>query len=80
MQRKRKHGESKMAYAYVVKGSEDGNLGVYGNHKRALQAAIAYVNQTQDPTEEVEIRKVHKFYTSVYGSYTSAEVETFPIE
>ena len=69
-----------MAYAYVVKGSEDGNLGVYGNHKRALQAAIAYVNQTQDPTEEMDIRKVHKSYTSIHGSYTSADIETFYIE
>lgn len=69
-----------MAYAYVVSGSEDGNIGVYGNHKRALQAAIAYVNQTQDPTEEIEINKIHKFYTSIHGSHTSASVDVFPIE
>lgn len=33
---------------YVVRGSEDGNIGVYGNAKRAVEAAARYLTQAGD--------------------------------
>lgn len=35
-------------YAYVVKGSEDGNLGVYSSMKKALISAKEYVANADD--------------------------------
>ena len=36
-----------MRTVYVVKGSEDGNLGVYGNLKKAFNKAIFYGKSIQ---------------------------------
>lgn len=36
------NGVEKMAYAYIVTGSEDGIIGVYSNYKSACKKAVEY--------------------------------------
>lgn len=42
---------------YIVRGSEDGNLGVYSNFKRAYQEAVNYV--TNDGEWNLELNKTY---------------------
>ena len=68
-----------MAYAYVVKGSEDGNIGVYSTMKKAKIAAAQYIAQSQNFHSEICIESETKYHVLLRGDYTSAEVEQFYI-
>ena len=63
-----------MKRVYIVRGSEDGTLGVYSNQKAALQHAISYCGGAGF----VEVVK-HKWNISVYGNF-SADVEIFHLD
>jgi len=45
---------------YVVKGSEDGNIGCYGNSSAAVEKAMFYVTDIED--EEYKIEKTRAQY------------------
>ena len=45
---------------YVVMGSEDGILGVYGNKKGAYEEALRYINQTEQERKLISYAKVCK--------------------
>lgn len=74
-----------MKKAYIVRGSEDGNLGVYSNFKKAYAAALEYscdgnsskVNLTYSQAVKnkyiVTINDINKPY------YGTAEIEQFII-
>tara|TARA_Y100000310_G_scaffold27729_1_gene26355 strand:+ start:11405 stop:11626 length:222 start_codon:yes stop_codon:yes gene_type:complete len=68
-----------MAYAYVVRGSEDGNIGVFGSRGRAEKVAVDYVSMAVDGATEVHHVRVtkSKFVTYVESDLTRvmAEVE-----
>ena len=64
-----------MAYAYTVKGSEDGIIGVFGNVQRAKASAQEY---TQG--ELVNTRKNMGWMWIYEGDTCSAEVEKWWIE
>jgi hypothetical protein len=66
-----------MAYAYTVHGSEDGVFAVCGNKKRAMEKAVAYV---ENVSEEYEIRHSDSWLTYVEGCRIAATVERFWIE
>jgi hypothetical protein len=66
-----------MAWAYTVHGSEDGIVTVCGNKKRAVEKAVAYV---ENAGEEPEIRGSDPWTTYVEGHSTTATVEKFWIE
>tara|TARA_R110000824_G_scaffold133834_1_gene296684 strand:- start:481 stop:771 length:291 start_codon:yes stop_codon:yes gene_type:complete len=53
---------------YVVTGSEDGILGVYGNKKGAYNKALWYVHQDDDddPVKVISYAKVCKELKNVY--------------
>lgn len=53
-----------MRSVYVLYGSEDGLLGVYGSEKRAVQAAYDYVG------EGAQIGHTSEYYTSIEGEFT----------
>jgi len=55
---------------YVVRGSEDGNIGVFTNKKKAYQCAFGYASSFGE--EEVFIRAGWKNYEKVKASYTNA--------
>ena len=68
--------------AYVVKGSEDGNLGVYSSKKRAILVAKSYVSNGADqPTYDSEYNIAEYSDGSVVvghrESWVTAEVEKF---
>ena len=69
-----------MSKSYIVKGSEDGPIGVFTSHKRALECAIQYVNQSTDTLEATgwEIDK-SLYYTCISHPNTSigANIEVF---
>lgn len=69
-------------YAYVVKGSEDGNIGVYRSKSRAFEAAKAYVAGAEE--ERQDTFNFHSFAEvttiSADWSWVSAEVEKFNYE
>lgn len=65
-----------MAYAYVVRGSEDGNIGVYSSKKKALKRAVDYVTQQGD---EHTIDK-YQWVTYVASEWSTADVEKFILE
>ena len=53
---------------YVVTGSEDGILGVYGNKKGAYNKALWYVHQDDDdPVKVISYAKVCKELKDVYN-------------
>lgn len=75
-----------MAYGYVVKGSEDGNIGVYGNKKRAIESAKIYVANASDVLDYED--KEYSIVSYCDGdntevradwSWVSAEIEKFLI-
>lgn len=72
-----------MAYGYVVKGSEDGNIGVYGNKKRAIDAAKIYlVNSADEIGEEFDINTYCDGYNievRADWAWVTAEIEKFVI-
>tara|TARA_R110002072_G_scaffold31994_8_gene98257 strand:+ start:94 stop:336 length:243 start_codon:yes stop_codon:yes gene_type:complete len=60
-----------MKNIYVLSGSEDGPMGVFSSHKKALAAAIDYC--TTDPANPPSVTDT-KYHTSIYGTDVSAEV------
>jgi hypothetical protein len=67
-----------MAKVYQVNGSEDGVLGIYGNKKRAIQAAIQYVENSGG--EDYNIDNNNAYITYIEGEYSSANVELFHLQ
>ena len=75
-------------YAYVVRGSEDGNFAVTSRKRRAFDMATRYVKNGVDPLEFTEtlLVKVDKirntFWGEVYYSTTGPRctIEKFEIE
>jgi hypothetical protein len=66
-----------MAYAYQVTGSEDGTIAICGNRKRAIEMAIAYVQQRDSTYEQNDHENG---YFSIYGDHLSACVEKWWLE
>ena len=70
-----------MKYAYTVKGSEDGILGVYSSAKKAHQAAIDYLVNGGAYASDIESYK-----TKWYANYEAnaggvySEVEKWRVE
>ena len=52
---------------YVVTGSEDGILGVYGNKKGAYNCGLRYVHQSDDLVKVVSYARVCKELKDVYN-------------
>jgi len=54
---------------YVVKGSEDGILGVFSNKKAAWETAVNYVEQIDKIEDKSKIKKefYKDGYANVYG-------------
>lgn len=46
-----------MSIAFIVRGSEDGNLGVYSTKERARVKAVAYVAQSGSDTPTISVTK-----------------------
>ena len=68
-----------MAYAYVVKSSEDGILGVFGKLKRAQECAKEYTKS--EVPEEVYHSEYTGYFMWVYeGEYATVEVNKFELE
>jgi len=70
-----------MAYAYIVRGSEDGNIGVFSNRGRAEIEAVNYVSLAVGLPAAAGNRQIHvtknKFVTYIESDLTrvTAEVE-----
>lgn len=76
-----KQGVNKMAYAYTVKGSEDGIIGVFGNVQRAKDKAQEYTQgQLVDTWKNVESGVWMWIYESDTNGSITAEVEKWWIE
>lgn len=71
-----------MAYAYLVTGSEDGPLAIYASKKRALDAAIRYVEQSGKTAKVPEDTTGWYFTVDHDGEYGQlhAEVEKFYLD
>lgn len=61
-----------MAKVYVVKGSDDGVIGVYGSRKSALECAKRYCGDDCDV-------ETSSWGTSVYGNSCSADIESWQV-
>ena len=66
-----------MAYAYTVKTSEDGLIGVYGKKSRALAAAKEYCGGDWNMSgETIKLQSTGQPFMWVYeGNGATAEVE-----
>tara|TARA_R110002167_G_scaffold190810_1_gene393111 strand:+ start:340 stop:543 length:204 start_codon:yes stop_codon:yes gene_type:complete len=64
-----------MANVYQVFGQDDGVLGIYGNKKRAIQAAIEYVQDCG--IEEFTIDTNNPYITYIESESSTAQVEQF---
>lgn len=68
-------------FAYVVKGSEDGNLSVYRSKKKAIAAAKEYVTNAEDNAgTEFNISEYcggDLVSVSAPWSWVSADIEKF---
>ena len=60
-------GITTMKIVYVVTGSEDGILGVYGNKKGAYNEALNYVNQDNEDRKVISYAKVCRELKGVYN-------------
>jgi len=62
---------------YIVRGSEDGHIGVYGSRAKALEAAINYCCDEWGNTSNVEVddRIKRSGLAWVTGNGVSADVE-----
>ena len=71
-----------MPYAYIVRGSEDGNIGVFGSRKRAVTRAVQYVQQGSEDEIVVSVEHLNEWITYVNseGTSSSADVERFDLE
>ena len=68
-----------MKYVYVVRGSEDGNIGAFTSKKKAMMGAVEYCSPDDDAfDEDVEIgNSFNGMVTYVSGYGISAYVEKF---
>lgn len=66
-----------MAYAYTVKGSEDGIIGVYTSYKKAVIRAKQYVNDSTEKNifDDVEVNMRSKFYSLVHSEESRVEAD-----
>lgn len=68
-------------YAYVVKGSEDGNLGVFRSKKRAIEAAKEYVTNAAtlagDDFAITEFASCGQIVVAADWSWVSCDIEQF---
>ena len=66
-----KHKEETMKrinkIVYVVTGSEDGILGVFGNKKGAYKEALGYVKQGEEDRKVISYAKVCKELKGLYN-------------
>lgn len=60
-----------MRNLYLLVGSEDGPMGIFSSHKKALAAAIDYC--TTDPADPPSVEDT-KYHTSIYGTGIHAEI------
>ena len=65
-----------MANVYQVYGNHDGVLGIYGSKKRAIQAAIEYV-QDNGREEYFNTDSDNPYITYIEGVDSTAQVEQF---
>jgi hypothetical protein len=78
--------EEIMAKVYMVRGSEDGNIGVYSSRKKATERAVQYVQRSFEGSVKVSVER-SEWMTHVYPvdadgetSYrVSAEVEAWDV-
>lgn len=66
-----------MAYAYVLRSSEDGLLGVFTGSKQAHNAAEIYLNQRGGFDQDE--KHVSEWCTYYYANQMTLEVEKFPL-
>lgn len=70
-------------FAYVVKGSEDGNLSVFRSKKKAIEAAKEYVANGDELDINTADFKIESFCdgdlisVSCENSWVSADIEKF---
>ena len=67
-----------MANVYQVYGNHDGVLAIYGSKKRAIDAAIQYVQQ--NGVLECTIDKDNPYITYIEGEDSKAQVEQFHLQ
>ena len=58
-----------MANVYIVRGSEDGNLGVFANVKAAVKAGIHYAGQNGERELEQTFEEYAKEVRATGGCY-----------
>tara|TARA_Y100000996_G_scaffold405278_1_gene380271 strand:- start:1350 stop:1583 length:234 start_codon:yes stop_codon:yes gene_type:complete len=63
-----------MKNVYLLVGSEDGPMGIFSSHKKALAAAIDYCSQTHFESTPPPIVNDTKYCTLVSGLNASAEI------
>ena len=68
-------GSHKMAKVYQVYGNHDGVLAIYGSKKRAIEAAIEYVQQNGN--DYFNIDKDNPYITYIEGEDSTAQIEQF---
>ena len=66
-----------MKYAYVVRGSQDGNLGVWSSRQKAVAHAVLYCSDIDDPYDESIDVDDRGNLVFVEGKGVSADVEKF---
>ena len=64
-------------YSYVVKGSEDGVIGVFTSRKKAVECGVNYTTQYDSADDFCAVRKLSNFYTEVVSDNYTAEIERF---
>lgn len=72
-------------HVYIVKGSEDGVLGVYGSKKKAHARCIEYLldGASDEKIKEEDIFKDNQEFFCTYShedSFVSAEWQKFTVE
>ena len=67
-----------MANVYQVYGNHDGVLGIYGSKKRAIEAAIEYVQN--NGKDYFNIDKDNPYITYIEGEDSTAQVEQFYLQ
>jgi hypothetical protein len=67
-----------MANVYQLYGNHDGVLSIYGSKKRAIEAAIQYVQD--GGVLEYTIDKDNPYITYIHGEDSTAQVEQFHLQ
>lgn len=65
---------------YEVSGSEDGTIGIYGSKKRAVAAAVSYVEAFNEGSAIVKEHADHYTGVSIESSRTTADVMSWVVE